>query len=69
MVSELRTYEVNDESTICETTGRGVEESLTIRVRGLSKGSGEATCVGVRVAEVEDRRKIARRANTWMYET
>lgn len=48
-----------------------MEEGLAIRIRGLPKSGGEATGVGVRVAEVEDSREIARgsRANSRMYET
>jgi len=47
-----------------------VEEGLAIWVRGLSERGRKATCVGVRVAEVEYRREIARRrASTGMYET
>lgn len=52
------TYEVNDEAAVAVTASWAVEEGLAVGGTGLAEDCGQATSVGVGVAEVEYSRKV-----------
>lgn len=53
------TYEVNDEAAVAVTASRAVEEGLAVGGTGLAEDCGQATSVGVGIAEVVYSRKVA----------
>lgn len=59
-VKQSGTDEIDDETSIGESTRRHVEVSLAIRRVWRSKSSGQSTSIRIRVAQVKDRWKITR---------
>lgn len=55
-----RTDEVDDETAVAVPSRRLVEESFSIRRSNRLECGGDTAGVGVRVAEVENRRKVTR---------